>query len=356
MNGPRSPAGFTGDAIDVTGQRRAEAEVEATDAQFRSFAEHSANLLWIADPRTGAIEYRSRAYEQIWGEPLERATRRLDEWFTHLHPDDVERVRRAMRSVENGEVAHVEYRIVRPGDGEVRWLRETSFPIRDANGDVARIGGIAEDLTRQDGKQVYMVGCSRPEERRLAQLMRGSGLRVRAFARAEAFLDLAPFLAPGCVLVDLRHSKRDTASITLELRARSIPLQVVVIGPDDGDVAMAVDAMKSGAADYLQAPVTDDAIAAAVASITAHTRAPSEEAVADEAAARMGRLSSREREVLNGLVEGGTNKSIALQLGISPRTVELHRGQIMAKLNAASLAELLQLALTAGLRPPVRRN
>jgi len=128
----------------------------------------------------------------------------------------------------------------------------------------------------------------------------------------------------------------------------------VVIGPDDGDVATAVGAMKAGAADYLQPPFSDEALRDALASVRTDAPASRDIEPGVEAAARVARLTPREREVLDGLVEGGSNKAIALHLGISPRTVELHRGQIMAKTNAGSLAELLQLALTAGLRPTHR--
>lgn len=349
------PVDFIGAAMDVSQRKRSEADTRESEARFRGFAEHSTNLLWIVDPGAGLIEYRSPAYERIWGHPRSEAPSRVDDWFAHVHPGDADRVRRALRSVQAGGVALTEYRIVRPRDGEVRWLRDTSFPIRDAAGEVTKIGGIAEDLSRQDEKQVYLVGSSASEERRLSRMMRKLGLRVRAFPGAEAFLDIAPFLAPGCVLVDLRRSDRKAASIPLELRARSIPLNAIVIGPDDGDVTTAVAAMKDGAADYLQPPLTDVALETALSSITTEARALAETAAGDEAAARMGRLSPREREVLTGLVEGGTNKMIALKLGISPRTIELHRSQIMAKVNATNLAELLQLAMEAGLRPPPRR-
>jgi PAS domain S-box-containing protein len=345
------PVDFIGAAVDISERKRAEAAIRESEARFRSFAEHSTNLLWIINPAAGKIEYRSPAYEQIWGEPRAEAPTRLDDWLTCVHPDDLGRVRRALRSVENGDVAQVEYRITRPSDGELRWLRGTSFPICDSGGAVVRIGGIAEDLTRHDGKQVYIVGASSAEQRRLAALIRGLGLRARAFSETEAFLNIAPFLAPGCVLIDLRGLPGDAGTIALELRARSIPLKTIVIGPVDGEIATAVESMKSGAADYLQPPVTEGDLKAALAMITTESRGLPEEAAGDEAAARLARLSTREREVLNGLLEGGTNKAIALKLGISPRTVELHRGQIMSKLNASSLAELLQLAMTGGLRP-----
>lgn len=348
------PVDFIGVAVDISERKRSEAAVRKSEARFRSFAEHSTNLLWIVDPAAGVIEYRSPAYDQIWGESREAATARLDDWFTHVHGDDTERVRRAMRSVEAGDVAQVEYRITRPRDGEVRWLRDTSFPIRDGAGEVVRIAGITADLTRRDGKQVYIVGASTSEQRRLAKLVGELGCRVRAFPDTEAFLDIAAFLAPGFVLVDLRRSGRKAASIPMELRARSIPLKAIVIGPDNGDVPTAVEVMKAGAVDYLNPPFSKEALRAALALVSTDARAPLEVPPDIEASARLARLSPRERDVLNGLVEGGGNKAIALQLGISPRTVELHRGQIMAKLNANSLAELLQLALSAGLRPSIR--
>ena len=125
------PVGFIGAVVDISDRKRSEAALRESGALFRSFAEHSTNLLWIADPRAGVIEYRSPAYEQIWGEPRENAARRLEDWFACVHPDDVGRVRRALRSVQNGEVAQMEYRITRPGDGGLRWLRDTSFPILD---------------------------------------------------------------------------------------------------------------------------------------------------------------------------------------------------------------------------------
>ena len=248
--------GFIGAAIDVTAQRRTEAAIRASEAQFRSFAEHSSNLIWIGDPAAGKIIYRSAAFERIWGVPREDAPTALAEWMKDVHPDDRQQVERALATVRAGEVAQFEYRIVRPADGTIRWLRDTSFPIRDEHGAVTRIGGITEDLTPEDDRQVYVVSAKAAEARRLAGLVRGAGYRARTFESASAFLDIAPVLAPGCVLVDLRKARQQGLSIPRELKARSIALPTIVLDGPAADVASAVAAMKAGAIDYLT--VTDE--------------------------------------------------------------------------------------------------
>jgi PAS domain S-box-containing protein len=139
--------GFIGTAIDVTAQRHAEAASRASEAQFRRFAAHSSHLLWIGDSVTGAFLYRSAAYEAIWGVPIGEAANGLTEWMRDVHPDDRRVVEHALGTVEAGDVAQFEYRIVRPADGAIRWLRETSFPIRSETGTIDRIAGITEDLS-----------------------------------------------------------------------------------------------------------------------------------------------------------------------------------------------------------------
>ncbi|MFV3517429.1 PAS domain-containing protein, partial [Mycobacterium tuberculosis] len=96
--------------VDVSDQRRNEAAIRASEAQFRSFAENSSNLLWIADPMAGAIVYRSSAFERIWGEPPDAVPVDLNAWMEHVHPDDRPGVVRALEIVTAGEVAQYEYR------------------------------------------------------------------------------------------------------------------------------------------------------------------------------------------------------------------------------------------------------
>jgi PAS domain S-box-containing protein len=343
--------GFIGAAIDVTAQRRAEAAVRASEAQFRSFAEHSSNLIWIADLAAGRIIYRSAAFEKIWGTAAEDAPTALADWMMAVHSDDRQQVESALATVRSGEVTQFEYRLVRPLDGTVRWLRDTSFPIRDESGAVARIGGIAEDLTPEDNRQVYLVSADANQARRLVTVVRSAGYRVRTFDSASAFLDIAPVLAPGCVLVDLRGSRLQGLSIPRELKARSIALATILLDGPAADVASAVAAMKAGALDYLTV-ADEEAFRIKLAKAVAECHGAARPAARDESAAsRVARLTPRERDVLQHLVESGTNKTIGKALGISPRTVELHRAQVMSRLNASSLTELLQVALAAGIQP-----
>jgi PAS domain S-box-containing protein len=340
--------GFIGAATDMTGQRVAEAAIRANEAQFRGFAAHSSNLIWIGDPAADTIIYRSAAYERIWGVPCSEGATDIVEWMKDVHPDDRQQVQHALASVKAGEVVQFEYRIIRPADGAVRWLRDTSFPIPDETGAVARIGGIAEDLTLEDVRQAYIVSAKAADARRLARLVRELGYRARTFASAAAFLDIAAVLAPGCVLVDLRKARDDGLSVPRELKARSVALPAIALGTAGADAAAAVAAMKAGAVDYIT--VGDDAsLRQELGSAMAECHGALRPTTRDEnAGARVARLTPREREVLVGLVNGGTNKVIAQTLGISPRTVELHRAQVMNRLNASNLTELLQIALAAG--------
>lgn len=346
--------GFIGAAIDVTAQRRAEAAILASEAQFRSFAANSSNLIWIADPATGAIVYRSAAYERIWGVPCPEAPTPLAEWMIDVHPEDRPQVEHALTAVKAGRAVQFEYRIIRPADGAVRWLRDTSFPIPDDEGAVTRIGGISEDLTQDDVRQAYIISTEAAEARRLGRVVRALGYRARTFESGSAFLEIAPVLAPGCVIVDLRKQKDEGLSIPRELKARSAILPTIALDAPDADVASAVAAMKRGAMDYV---IIEDeaALRASLANAMAECHGAVRPTTRDEnAGARVDRLSPREREVLVGLIDGGTNKTIGQRLGISPRTVELHRAQVMNRLDVGSLSELLQTALAAGITPSGR--
>jgi PAS domain S-box-containing protein len=133
---------------DVTERERTETQLRDSEARLRGFVENSADVLWIVDAEGQGIEYLSPSYERIWGEKRERVMRDFGRWGELVHPDDRAGALRAMPRLLAGEALVTEdYRIVRPSDGEVRWIRDTGFPIRDKDGAVRRVGGIAQDIT-----------------------------------------------------------------------------------------------------------------------------------------------------------------------------------------------------------------
>ncbi len=342
--------GFLGASVDVTTQRLNEMAILASEAQFRSFAKYSSNLIWIGDPAAGLIIFRSAAFERIWGVSSDEAPTALVEWMKDVHPDDRQQVEHALNLVSAGEVVQFDYRIIRPIDGAVRWLRDTSFPILNDAGAVIRIGGIVEDLTQEEANQIYIVSATAAEARRLAALVRAIGRQTRIFVGSSTFLDVAAVLAPGCVLVDLRRRREDGLSLLRELRARAIPLPTIALDGAGASATSAVAAMKAGAIDYV-IERDEESLRAMLASALAECHAAVRPTCDENASARLAKLTPREREVLVGLVDGGTNKVIGQKLGISSRTVEMHRAQVMHRLNAGNLAELLQIALAAGIMP-----
>ena len=163
----------------------------------------------------------------------------------------------------------------------------------------------------------------------------------------RAFLELAASLADGCIITDVRMPEMSGVDLLRSLRAAGSLLPVVVM-TGHGDIAMAVEAMKLGAVDFIEKPFSDEVLVAAVEAALAPPRGePRDQAWAE----RLANLSSRERQVLEGLVRGEPNKEIARNLGISPRTIEIYRAKVMTKMGADSFAELIRLAIAAGLAP-----
>ena len=329
---------------------RAETALRESEARFRQFAEHSTDMLWIMNAETLQMEYVSPAFERVWGWSPEMFQHR-DQWAETLHPEDRERALQATDRVLRGDTVVQEYRIVRP-DGSMRHIHATGFPIFDEHQKIQRIAGIAKDITQHDGSTVYVVDSNETSRRELCLLLQGAGYEVKMFAAAQAFLEVAPVLVPGCVVLDIRDPATGELTIPRELKTRRAGLPVIVIGKAQGDVAIGVRAMKAGAVDFLDVPYRPEQLLDALASAQATIRERAERDQATERVrALIAALPPREREVLDGLLAGGTNKTIARDLGLSPRTVEAHRARIMERLGAQSLPELVQIAVAAGLQP-----
>ncbi|WP_246529418.1 PAS domain S-box protein [Microvirga zambiensis] len=329
---------------------RAETDLQESEARFRQFAEHSTDMLWIMNAETLQMEYVSPVIERVWGWSAELFQHR-DQWVETLHPEDRERALKTNERVLRGDTVVQEYRIVRP-DGSMRHIHATGFPIFDEDQKIRRIAGIAKDVTQHDGSTVYVVDSNEASRRDLCLLLQGASYEVKTFASAQSFLEVAPVLVPGGVVLDIRSPEAGELTIPRELKARRAGLPVIVIGEARGNVAVGVQAMKAGAVDFLDVPYRPEQLLDALASAQATIRERAEQDQATERVkALIAALPPREREVLDGLLAGGTNKIIARELGLSPRTVEAHRARIMERLGAQNLPELVQIAVAAGLQP-----
>jgi two-component system response regulator FixJ len=196
---------------------------------------------------------------------------------------------------------------------------------------------------------VHVIDDDEAVRRSLAFLFETAGLAVCCHESAEAFLRLAPALKAGCVLTDLRMPGLDGLALQRRLGELGLHLPVIVM-TGDGEVPVAVQALKAGALDFIEKPFDDATLLAAVrAALDADRRARERQAERDAIAARLAGLTPRERQVLERLVAGQPSKTIAHELGASPRTIEVHRARVMEKTGARSLSELVRLALDAGI-------
>ncbi len=192
---------------------------------------------------------------------------------------------------------------------------------------------------------VHVIDDDEAVRESLALLLETSGLAVHTHPSAVEFLAGLDSLPLGCVLTDVRMPEMDGLELLRRLMERDRAWPVVVM-TGHADVPLAVRALKAGALDFLEKPLDDTVLLSAVRRALAAAAAKRRQsAAADDVAARLARLTNRERQVLDGLVAGQANKEIARDLGMSPRTVEVHRARVMEKMQADSLSELVRLAL-----------
>ncbi|MCZ7658809.1 MAG: response regulator FixJ [Xanthobacteraceae bacterium] len=195
---------------------------------------------------------------------------------------------------------------------------------------------------------VHVIDDDDAVRQSLEFLLRSARMEVRTYESAVAFLKALPDVAFGCIVTDVRMPELSGIDLLRKLRELQVAMPVVVI-TGHGDVPLAVEAMKVGAVDFLEKPFDDDVLLVAVRSALGKWEKNAErEAERAEIQERLASLSNREREVLEGLVAGNPNKTIAYDLGISPRTVEIYRANVMTKMKASSLSELVRMALVSG--------
>jgi len=180
-------------------------------------------------------------------------------------------------------------------------------------------------------------------------LLRTARLEVRTYESAAAFLGILPRVEVGCIITDVRMPELSGIDLLKRLNELDVRVPVIVI-TGHGDVPLAVEAMKFGAVDFFEKPFDDEALVAAVRSALDQRKDDSKrKAEVSLINSRLTELSNRERQVLEGLVAGRPNKVIAYDLGISPRTVEIYRANLMTKMQASSLSDLVRMAIVAGI-------
>lgn len=192
---------------------------------------------------------------------------------------------------------------------------------------------------------VHVIDDDADVRQSLAFLLSTAGLAVRVHDSAVAFLKVLPEIGEGCVVTDIRMPGIDGLELQRRLGELKRHLPVIVM-TGHGDVPLAVEAMKAGAVDFIEKPFDDEIMLSAIRSALArHADDRERDARAAMIQERIARLSDRERAVLERLVAGKANKMIAYELGISPRTVEVYRANVMTKMQADSLSELVRMAL-----------
>ncbi|MET4261785.1 two-component system response regulator FixJ [Bradyrhizobium sp. S3.12.5] len=196
---------------------------------------------------------------------------------------------------------------------------------------------------------VYVIDDDEGMRDSLNFLLDCSGFIVTLFDNAQCFLEALPDLAFGCVVSDIRMPGLDGIELLKRMKARHSAFPIVIM-TGHGDVPLAVGAIKLGAVDFLEKPFEDDRLITLIESAVREGEpAAKKEAIAQDIAARVASLSSREHQVMEGLVAGLSNKLIAREYDISPRTIEVYRANVMTKMQANSLSELLRLAMRTGM-------
>jgi two-component system response regulator FixJ len=183
----------------------------------------------------------------------------------------------------------------------------------------------------------------------LTFLLRTADIEVVSHASAVAFLDALPLTGLTCIITDVRMPGLSGIDLLRRVKELGIEVPVIVI-TGHGDVPLAVEAMRFGAVDFLEKPFDDEILLQSVrAALRQQAGAAKRQSERAEIEGRLATLSPRERDVLGGLVAGRANKQIAFELGISPRTVEIYRANLMDKMQAGSLSDLVRMALIVGM-------
>lgn len=202
-------------------------------------------------------------------------------------------------------------------------------------------------MSSEEMRLVHVVDDDDAIRRSVGFALKTSGFEVRSYESGSEILKAAPSLEEGCVLLDIRMPGMDGLEVQEELKSKGVGYPVIIM-TGHGDVSLAVKAMKAGAIDFIEKPFQKAVLLSAIEQGMSRIKdAAANFKDASEASIKLQLLTPRERDVLGGLAKGLPNKSIAYDLGISPRTVEIHRANLMAKLGVRTLSDALRIAFAA---------
>lgn len=194
---------------------------------------------------------------------------------------------------------------------------------------------------------VHIVDDDAPMRDSVSFLLGAEDIQSRTYDSARALLDRRNDLEPGCIITDIRMPEMNGLEMVLELKRLGVAHPVIVL-TGHADVSLAVQAMKAGVVDFLEKPFKDEALLRAVRTTLSQSgNEVGRKKEAEEIADRVAQLTARERDVFEAIVAGDSNKAAGIKLGISPRTVEIYRANVMTKMQANSLSELVRMALQA---------
>lgn len=336
--------GWCGSAVDIDDWRAAAEQITERDTRFHEISASASSLIWSADVATRRVEGLNPRFRAPWALPSDGTPIVWEDWVATLHPEDRSNMLGVFDRVVGGETIQGEFRANAP-DGTPRWFHATAFPIPDHNGVVRRIGGLLVEVRRTSESRVYLIGAEHDDA--LAASLIADDCRIRRFDSLAAFRAVIDDLLPGVAVIGRSVSLGELLEATPALKSNTPRLPWIVVGPLQDHLSEVVQLMKHGATNVLSDTAPVDAILAAVRAAQPVTAPAAARTPASQARDRIAQLSLRERQVLEGLAAGGTNKTIALKLSLSPRTVETYRAQLMDRLGVRTLADVLRLAADA---------
>jgi FixJ family two-component response regulator/PAS domain-containing protein len=338
------PLGWFGSGADINDWRTGAGLAGHSEQLIAEVCRAESTTMWTLDLATGEMRGLNPNFASTWALPKGGDRTQWADWVETLHVEDRDRVVAATQRVAAGETVEGLFRLKM--DSGFRFFRAIAFPIGDDTTSPRRIGGYMVDVTRNDDQRVYIVDADPVGQTRLHHALVKAGFRVRAFDDVTALADISNALQPGVFVI---ASGDDPMAIDRAAGALSLNGGATwfALGRFDDEISAVVHLMKLGAAGVFRYGDSPSALVDAVKAVTPRRLVRS----AGGAPSAFAGLSRRERDVLDGLLAGGTNKTIAKSLGLSPRTIETYRAHLMDSLGVKSLAELLTAAAAAGYRP-----